>query len=297
MMMRNSLRNMRFSALSLLLLLASAAPTFAQPGSRSDSLPRELVTALLGGSIGGSAIDVRVGVGDSALPVALFRDAQLLGFGDFRGSVMTVAYFPYAPQPTIDTIRARLLTAGWTAAPDPQTTERGFVSGYGGNPQALCSQESVVVPTVRIRSLHQTLVVISRQVSRGAVVSMCGGAGSPFSARGMRSGAENTPLPALHPPAGMQSRGGGSSGVADGGRSMDMSSSLFGALPLTDILANYARQFTAASWRKTEELVSTSIALAVFEITTATGERWRCAFSVSTPEEGVADVRLSLRKR
>ena len=117
---------MRAALLIALLLLITAAPSHAQRGPRSDSLPRELVTALMGGSMGGPAIDVQAGLADSALPADLFRDALVLGYGDFRGTVMTVAYFPYAPQPTIDSIRARLVTAGWVAAPDAPNAERGF---------------------------------------------------------------------------------------------------------------------------------------------------------------------------
>src|SRR5688572_27600024 len=124
----------------------------------------------MGGSMGGPAIDIQAGLADSALPADLFKDALLLGYGDFRGTVMTVAYFPYAPQPTIDSIRARLVAAGWMAAPDAPNAERGFTSSYGPNPMAaVCNRESVVVPTVRVRNLSRTLAVISRQVSSAAV--------------------------------------------------------------------------------------------------------------------------------
>ena len=106
---------MRRLAVLPLGLLALSGSVDAQGRPRSDSLPRELVTALLGGSIGGPAIDVQPGLADSVLPAAMFRDAQILGYGDFRSTVMTVAYFPYAPQPTVDTIRARLIAAGFKA--------------------------------------------------------------------------------------------------------------------------------------------------------------------------------------
>jgi len=247
--------------------------------------------------MGGPAIDVQAGLADSALPAALFKDALLLGYGDFRGMVMTVAYFPFLPQATIDTIRARLVAAGWTPAPEAPNAERGFTGSYGPNPIAVCNRESVVVPNVRVRNLSRTLAVISRQVSSAAVEMTCGPRNATeVPVRGMRSGAANTPLPSLPPPAGMYSRGGGSTGVAEGGRAMEMSSSLEGDIPLADLLAHYERLFTAASWRKVEQLMSQSIALMTFEITTATDERWHCAFSVNIPAQGAADVRLSLRR-
>src|SRR5687768_7798321 len=109
-----------------------ALPAYGQVRPRSDSLPRELVTALLGGSVGSRTIDVQSGMADDSLPAVLFRDALILGFADMRSSVMTVAYFPYAPQPTIDTIKARLAAAGWRSAETSGGAGRGFVTDFGG---------------------------------------------------------------------------------------------------------------------------------------------------------------------
>ena len=88
----------------------------------------------------------------------------------------------------------------------------------------------------------------------------------------------------------------GSSGMADGNRAVEMNTSLMGDVPLPDMVAHYERLFTAASWRKVEQVMSKSIAVMTFVITTATGERWHCAFSVNIPVQGAADVRLSLRR-
>lgn len=287
---------MRALLLTLSLVTASS-PLQAQLRPRSDSLPRELVTALMGGSMGGPAIDIQAGLADSALPADLFKDALLLGFGDFRGTVMTVAYFPYAPQPTIDSIRARLVAAGWMAAPDAPNAERGFTGSYGPNPIAVCHRESVVVPTVRVRNLSRTLAVISRQISSAAVEMTCGPRNTEeVPVRSMRSGAANTPLPSLPPPPGMDAHMQGSSGMADGNRAVEMNTSLMGDVPLVDMVAHYERLFTAASWRKVEQVMSKSIALMTFEITTVTGERWHCAFSVNVPVQGAADLRLSVRR-
>ena len=288
---------MRLFTFLTLGLIAITRASDAQVRPRPDSLPRELVTALLGGSIGGPSVDIQPGLPDSLLPAALFRDAQVLGYGDLRSTVMTVAYFPYAPQPTIDTIRARLVAAGWKAP--PQDSSRGFVNSFGSMYlQAVCGDRSVVMPSVRIRSLNRTLAVISRQVNAAYAAELCGGTREVSRmGRGYNPGA-NTPLPMLPPPPGMESRGGGSSGVADTDRAMEMSSSLQGQAPLEEMMAHYSRLFTDASWRKTEEVKSSTLAIMAFEIT-VNGERWYCSFSISTlshVSSNAADVRLSLRR-
>jgi hypothetical protein len=267
----------------------------AQTRPRSDSLPRDLVTALLGGSMGAPGIDVVSGFADSLLPASMFRDAQVLGYGNLGNTVMSVAYFPYAPQATIDTIRARLIAAGWKAP--TQDTTRGFVNSFGGMySQGVCSSTSVVYPTVRIRNLSRTLAVISRQHSPEFVAELCGDSSrSALRERRLYNPAAGTPLPALAPPPGMESRGGGTSGSPSRDRAMEMSASLVGTLPLTDIVAHYAQLFVQAGWRKVEELKSASIAIMTFEIA-VNGERWHCAFSVSVPGPDAADVRLSLRR-
>jgi len=286
---------MRITTVALAGLMAMGNVARAQTRPRSDSLPRDLVTALLGGSMGAPAIDVVAGFADTLLPPNVFRDAQVLGYGDLRSSVMTVAYFPYAPQATVDTIRARLIAAGWKAP--TQDTARGFVNSYGNMySQGVCSSTSVVYPTVRVRNLSRTLAVISRQHSPEFVAMLCGdSSGLRLREARFTNPAAGTPLPALAPPPGMESRGGGTSGSPSRDRAMEMSASLEGSLPLTDIAAHYARLFTDAGWRKVEELKSASIAIMTFEIA-AKGERWHCAFSVSVPGPDAADVRLSLRR-
>lgn len=280
--------------LVVIALLLAVAPAGAQQRPRSDSLPRELVIALLGGSLGSRQVDVQIGMADDSLPADLFRDALPLGFADYRVSRTTVAYFPYTPQATIDTIKARLVKAGWTTLQEQQDTTRGFVSTYGGSiPQVICREGSVVVPTVMVRSLNRTLAVISRQRT-GGQYSPCDR--EPMrSMRGMNS-AQNSPLPTLAPPAGMESHGAGSTGVASRDRAMSMSTSLTGSVPLKQIVAHYGDLFLKAGWRKVEEQVASSIGVTTFEITSK-GEAWHCALIISIPASDAADVQLMLRMK
>ena len=280
--------------LVVLTLLLAAVRADAQQRTRSDSLPRELVVALLGGSLGGRNVDVRAGFADDSLPADLFRDALLLGYADYRVSSTTVAYFPYAPQATIDTIRARLVAAGWTVPPQPQDSMRGFVQAYGGSfPQVICREGSVVVPTVMIRTINRTLAVISRQ-REGGMSSFC--TRDPNRMAVYRNPAQDTPLPALPSPPGLQSRGSGSSGVPDRESGMTMQTSLTGSSNAQVILAHYETQFIAAGWRKVEQVLASSIGVATFEIT-AKGVTWYCALVVGTPTDDAAQVSLMLRMK
>lgn len=287
---------MRRILVALTLMLA-VAPASAQQRPRSDSLPRDLVIALLGGSLGSRQIDVHAGIADDSLPADLFRDALILGHADYRVTRTTVAYFPYDPKQTMDTIRARLVSKGWTAAPEEPGTDtiRGFVTAYAGyRPQAICRGRMAVVPTVVVRTLNRTLAVISRQGSQG-VEFLCGRRPEIDRMRAMR-GAQDTPLPALTPPPGMDSRGGGSTGIASEDRAMTMSTSLNGALPLKQILAHYSDLFVQSGWKKVEEQAANAIAVMTFEITTK-GQSWHCAFIVSMPAIDAADVQLMLRQK
>jgi hypothetical protein len=288
---------MRRTLFSVLGFVVATAPAAAQQRPRSDSLPRELVIALLGGSLGSRQVDVHAGMADDSLPPDLFRDALILGYADYRVTRTTVAYFPYDPKLTIDTIKTRLTAAGWTVAPEDADTARGFVTAFSGTrPLAICRDRQVLVPTVIVRSINRTLAVISRQGSQGAGADfLCGRSPDLDRIRRMR-GAEDTPLPPLTPPPGMESRGGGATGVASQDRAMSMSTSLNGTLPLKQILDHYSDRFIQAGWKKIEEQAASSIGVMTFEITSK-GSAWHCAFIVSIPAADAADVQLLLRMK
>jgi len=278
-----------------LALALSITPAGAQQRPRSDSLPRDLVIALLGGSLGGRNIDILAGMADDSLPADLFRDALILGYADYRVTRTSVAYFPYDPKTTIDTIKARLVAKGWTVAPQEEDSTRGFVTAYGGSrPLAICRDRIAIVPTVMMRSINRTLAVISRQGSQGADF-LCGSRSQMMERMGRRS-TENTPLPSLTPPPGMESGGGGSTGIASERRAMSMSTSLSGMLPLKQILAHYSELFIKSGWTKVEEQFATAIGVMTFEITSK-GQAWHCAFIVSMPANDAADVQLMLRMK
>lgn len=288
---------MKLSILALCGLFPVVATAGAQTRTRSDSIPRELATALIGGTFGTRTVDIHVGLADDSLPADMFRDALIIGFGDTRVSVTTVAYFPYTPLVTIDTIRARLVASGWKAPTPPVTSERGFVSSYGPANQsdALCKGSSVVFPSVSQRTINRTLGVIARQLSRGAADIYCGDRESMRARFG--NPAADTPLPALTPPPGMSSRGGGTSGSPDGDRAMSMETHLEGDLPATDIATHYARLFANGGWSQADSVATGRLSVRTFEITDADGVPWYCDLIVSVAKRGAAQVSLHLIRR
>lgn len=267
----------------------------AQPRPRSDSLSRDLVTALLGGTMGSRTIEIHAGLPDDSLPRELFRDAVILGYSDLGYSTMTVAYFPYAPLATMDTMKARLMAAGFKAPNQPAMVERGFVTIVGGRNMfdGLCGPSSIVYPTVSQRTINRTLAVVSRQRSRGPSNPLCDDRDQAALAR---YPASNTPLPTLPPPPGMSSRGGGSTGSADRDQTMTMQTSLEGDLPVSDIARHYARLFGAEGWRQSDQAVTAALHVSTFEITGADNRRWHCGLVVNVPSRGVAEVHLFLRQ-
>ena len=221
-------------------------------------------------------------------------DSRRFSFADYRMSTTTVVYFPYAPQQTVDTIKARFVAAGWTVPPQRLDSARGFVSSYGGTfaDDVICRAGSSVVPTVMVRTINRSLAVINHQ--RSSPHPLC----SRDAVRGYArmNPVEDTPLPSLPPPVGMRSTGSGSSGSPDRERAMMMSTSLEGPALLPYILEHYDKHFVAAGWRKRGQVLAESIGVANFEITSK-GVTWLCSFVVTVPGSDAADVHLSLRMR
>jgi hypothetical protein len=282
-----------------LLLLTALGASFAEAQRRppSDSLPRELVTALLGGTMGSRSINVQTGLADDSLPPTLFRDALILGYADLRSSVMTVAYFPYTPQETLDTIQARLVALGWRNVNRPAGPDRGFISSFSDmGPPTLCNNRSVLVPNVQQRTINRTLTVLSRQMSPGAAEYLCNER-SVMRER-MRGPLSDTPVPALPAPDGMHATSSSMSGGSpDADRAVEMSTSLTGDTRLADIAQHYATLFERANWIKVDEVDAKSISVTSFEITDSLRTRWHLMLIVDNPIPGAADARLKLRRQ
>lgn len=286
------------SRIALLFLMALVAPgAEGQRRAPSDSLPRDLVTALLGGTMGSRTVNVQTGLADDSLPPTLFRDALILGYADVRSSVMTVAYFPYPPQATLDTIQARLVALGWRSVNRPAGPDRGFISSVSDmGPPTLCHNRSVLVPNVQQRTISRTLAVLSRQTTPNVAEYFC--SERSLARERMRGPLADTPVPALPAPDGMHATSSSMGGGPPGGdRAIEMSTTLVGDTPLADIARHYAALFERANWTKVEEVNAKSISVTSFETTDSLRTRWHVVLVVSTPTPGAADASLKVRRQ
>jgi hypothetical protein len=257
--------------------MAVVAPVAqAQRGGQSDSLPRDLVNAILGGTAGARSVDVHAGRADEAIPAALFSDAMLLGVGVFSFTTMTVAYFPYPPQATLDTIHARLLANGWQAPQQEAIPSRGFLGATSApERQVYCHERDMLAPTVSVRSLSRTLAVISRQWVEGGVPYGCAGRAAQRA-----SPLDDTPVPALRPPPATEVAIGG---VTAGTDTWVGRATVTGRITVVTVMKHYVDQFSAAGWTKAEEVQAEGIAAASFTLTGADGQRWHCTFTAAQP--------------
>ena len=182
--------------------------------------------------------------------------------------------------------RTRL--AEWQSAPRPRD-ERGFVTAGPLDPSnRFCRGSEVLTPMVSVRTLDRSLLVLTHQRAPG--VLMC----SEIPVRPARDMLAHTPLPALLPPAGTRSTGGGASGSGDG---WQIRTYLTGSIPLVDVLRHYERQLVAADWTKLEEMMSRGLVVAAFTYSPASGEQWYCAFLASrAPNATDTSLTLQLRR-
>lgn len=263
--------------------------TLPGSGTSSDSLPRELVSALLGMRMGGAeAADIRVDLPGDGLPDGLLAGARVLGSAVLGPTTTTVAYMPGTPAAVFDTIRSRLEAAEWQSAPRPRD-ERGFVTASPLDPSnRFCRGSEVLTPTISVRRLDRSLLILTHQRAPGLM--MC--AETPV--RSARDMLADTPLPALLPPAGTRSTGGGASGGNDG---WQIRTYLTGSIPLVDLLRHYERLLVAANWTKLEEMTSRGLVVAAFSYGSGTGEQWYCAFLASrSPNATDTSLTLQLRR-
>lgn len=253
-----------------LLLLAVLSPSgaLAQGATRSDSLSRDLVAALLGGTSGARGIELLSGMHDERLPVAVFRQSEVLEAGIFHAMAMTVAYFPWPPQETLDSLQARLTLAGWLPPNHQRQPTRGFV-GPETTPdrQAYCRDTDVVVPTASVRTLERTLVVLTRQWEASSVAYSCSDRRVP-----RLSPLDDTPLPALRAPAGGTMEIGS---VTPGEDTWHASATLSGRLTMGDVMAHYTGVFVAAGWTLLEDVRGTELSAVAFRYRSPDGQQWQ----------------------
>ena len=152
-------------------------PIIVHAGTRgadvpTDSVPRDLVLALLGAS---NPRDVALRVGGTAdeIPPALLRDARVLGSSASASVSTTVAVLPYSAPAALDTLETRLLAAGWLRPRSMTYEQRGFLSSpsYSGPTNQLCREHDYMNYRATQRDPWSTTV--ARSYRRVSGQTMC----------------------------------------------------------------------------------------------------------------------------
>lgn len=305
-----------------LLVLLGAAPLLAQAPAAaprrppSDSVPRELVLALLPGSDG-----LRVGEPAGDLPRELVpASGRVLGSVEYGGTSTTLVVVAQPEHEAVAAFEAQGHAAGWTAPPPrPRTAmygeehTRGFVTtstenrmtmaigpmGVGGTRSTsatpLCKGDGMVSVVPSPWAGGRTLL---------RVMTMRAGDYSPCRPREdatadaqlMRSvRVYDSIVPALRPPPRAQVRwagGGGSTGEWTTQAVIETS------LTSADLLAHYATEMTREGWTPLGPAAATpSVALQAWRRTSTTGQLWHATLLFAArPEPGQHRAELRMER-
>lgn len=299
----------RRSRLPSLLALLLAAPLAAQAptGTRrppSDSVPRELVQALLP-----SADGLRVGEPAGDLPRELLPpNGIVLGSMESGGSSTTLVVLMQPEHEAIAAHEARARAAGWappaapTGMPLVEEELRGFLpSGYGARGSLL-----VVGSSSMGGGVGTTRAVAAARLCRGS--TMLTASSSPWSGgrtllrlQSMHA-AEYSPcrprtpeappeqlvrrvtvydsiIPALRPPAAAQVQPrGASSGMSEWSARVAIET----AMPIAELLAHYAAEMAREGWAPVGDAAATSAAaVQVWRKADAKGRPWHASISLT----------------
>ncbi|HSA56679.1 MAG TPA: hypothetical protein VLE53_13300 [Gemmatimonadaceae bacterium] len=233
-----------------------------------DSVPRDLVVALLGGGI--RPVNLRVGAAANGLPEAIFRDSRVLGSAHVGNTATTAAVMPFSSRVVLDTIDARLAADGWRP-PRPPAPMRGFVpaqTSFGGyGPGQACRNGEYLSTLIRARAPNETLVVVSQRRMAGTF-GLCADSGAADPRRSMM---DDFPVPLLLGPSDGELESRGSSG---GGDYMDVRALLRGSAPLLETLQHFGEQLRRQGWTATDSSTTRDLGVQTFRHAAADGRRW-----------------------
>lgn len=273
-----------------LVLLAGALAAPSLHAQATDQVPRELVLALLGAGRGSDRADLRVGALPDGLPPALVpTDARVLGSLSFARQSTTVLA---APQPADSAglrLESQLLAMGWAAATRPPPVERGFVSETPARmPRAFCKDGGTLTISATPRSPSGSVITLSYSPFAGRAA--CG------DATRRRAFFDDLPVPALYPPPGTVTEGGGS--VGGGGDGWDLRTRLRGRASAPEVLHHYADQLRRAGWVAGDSAVVSRAAIQTFRSErNGSGVEWHGTLGVAVPADAAAiEVFLNLRR-
>ncbi len=277
---------------ALLATALAAAPTGAQ---RSDSIPRELAEALLGGFGRVGATSLRVGTASEGFPSSLIpADARVLGSLTRMTQSTTVLVLPQPEGEVRRVMQDRLAASGFALFRSPEPPRRGFVSsameGYATAGQYCRGDEGIMLTAMR-REPGGTMVWL-QHVSERVGGGWC--RTREQLARGP-SLYDNLPVPALTPPDGFRSEQSGSGG---GGDTWSLTARLFGNGSSESVVRHYTEQLVADGWVAMERTQGNDAALQLLRREKDGQLEWSAVLLAVSPArgQGPMDVTLNLRK-
>ena len=295
--------------------LAGQAPGAADPPHRSDSVPRELVQALLPNSDGLRVGEPAGGLSRELLPA----NGIVLGSVEYSGTSTTLVVLMQPEHEAIAAHEARAKAAGWAPPPPPPAVlmddrhTRGFVTtgtsgrmmasmgplGVGGTRTTtsapLCKGDAMVNATTAPWSGGRTLLRL--MTTRAGEYSPCRPREEAMvDARLMRNvTVYDSIVPALQAPprAHVQWAGGGSSGGEWETRAIIETS-----LTSAELLAHYAAEMAREGWTPLAEGAATpSVALQAWRKTSAKGQLWHATLVFAArPEPGRQRAELHMER-
>src|SRR5688572_1680306 len=267
----------------------------AQP----ESIPRDLVVALLTFGTGVGGTDLRVGkMPDDTPPEFVPPGADVLGSMTQFENLVIVLGVRETPDSAIGSMQTRLLGSGWTRPPAPPRAPppRGFVAadfpvggGMGGMPDVLCRGDESVTLSSMYRSSGGSLLKVA--FNRGARFSSC----RQRESASYRSPYEDAPIPTLRAPPGSMMSGSGSSASND---RMTLSTRLSTRLKPGEVVSHYDAQMRAAGWTPVSDGALEFLAARTYQKTDEKNRAWFAVLhSIRAREARDQDVSLTLSSR
>ena len=276
-------------------VIAAQAPP--KPIDSPESIPRELVLALLNLGPGMGGADVRVGKAPDDIPPELLAPGlEILGSTtQFENSVIVLAS-PQQPDSAMSRYEAHLLAAGWTKPAMPQSRPmRGFVSADVGQvafdrPDMVCRGEAFATYTGTYRRNGGSLVKVT--FNRGTQYSMCK---TRQDVTTYRSPYDEAPVPLLRAPLGSISNDGG--GMSASGNAFSLSTRLSTRLRPSEVVAHYDKQMREQGWTSVSDGSIEFLSAHTYRKNDDQGRTWTgMLFSVTAPDSSQQDVTLKISR-
>jgi hypothetical protein len=277
-------------------VIAAQPPT--KPVDSPESIPRELVLALLNLGPGMGGADIRVGKAPDDIPPDLVPSGfEILGSTtQFEHSVIVLAA-RQQPDSAVSRYEAQLLAGGWTKPPVPQSRQmRGFVSADVGQvafdrPDMACRGEAFVTYAGTYRRNGGSLVKVT--YNRGSRYSMCR---TRQDVASYRSPYDEAPVPLLRAPIGSITND-GSGMSASGNNAFTLSTRLGTRLKPGEVVAHYDKQMREQGWTSVGDGSLEFLAAHTYRKNDDQGRTWTgMLFSVTLPDSSQQDVTLKLTR-